>query len=289
MNNLSTRVPTLIGRWIAPISSVRMPNIGMTLGAGIVIAWLLVALLTPWIAPYSPLAPSSALYQAPTHAHLFGTDDLGRDVFSRVVWGARVTIPSAVLLVIIACFIGGVLGALAGYLGGWVDEVVMRGADLFFSVPSILLAMTVVAALGPGIRNAVIALVVVTWPQYTRVVRGLVLTVMQSDYVAIVRLLGASNMRALSRDVVPNVVGPVVVLAALQTGAAILLLSGLSFLGLGATPPAAEWGEMIGEGADHFAAWWIALFPGLAIVSIVLAFNLIGDGLRDSLDSKSHV
>jgi peptide/nickel transport system permease protein len=168
-----------------------------------------------------------------------------------------------------------------------VDEIVMRAADLVFAIPTILLAMAVVAALGPGLVHAVLAVIVVSWPSHARVVRSLVQTTMQSDYVAVARLLGASATRALAVDVLPNVAGPVVVLAALDMGNAILLLSGLSFLGLGARPPEAEWGSMVSTGAQHFESWWIGVFPGFAIVSVVLAFNFLGDSLRDAFDPQA--
>ncbi len=264
--------------WLQPLAVVGI------LFAG---AWLIVALLAPWLSPYDPLDQGARLFQPPSVEHLFGTDDLGRDVFSRVLWGARVSIPLAVLLVSLAFLIGGTLGAVAGYLGGWVDELVMRAADLVFAVPTILLAMAVVAALGPSLVHAVIAVVLVAWPGHARVVRSLVRTTMQSDYVSVARLLGASVARALAVEVLPNVAGPVVVLAALDMGNAILLLSGLSFLGLGARPPAAEWGSMVSTGAQHFESWWMGVFPGLAIVSVVLAFNFLGDSLRDALDPQS--
>lgn len=252
-------------------------------------AWLLIALLAPWISPFDPLAQGSHLYEPPSASHLLGTDELGRDVFSRLLWGARISIPLAMLLVGLAFTIGGTLGGLAGYLGGWVDELVMRGADFVFAVPTILLAMAVVAALGPGLFHAVLAVVLVSWPGHARVVRGLVRTTMQSEYVAVSRLLGSPTHRALTVDVLPNVAGPVVVLAALETGNAILLLSALSFLGLGARPPAPEWGAMVSTGAQHFEAWWIGVFPGLAIVTVVLAFNFLGDSLRDAFDPKTII
>jgi peptide/nickel transport system permease protein len=259
--------------------------------AGLIIAafWLVIALAAPLVAPADPLTQGSALYQAPSAAHLMGTDELGRDVFSRVLWGARISIPLAMLLVALAFTIGGTLGGLAGYLGGWVDELVMRAADFVFAVPTILLAMAVVAALGPGLFHAVLAVVLVSWPGHARVVRSLVRTTMQSEYVAVGRLLGSPTHRALVVDVLPNVAGPVVVLAALEIGNAILLLSALSFLGLGARPPTAEWGSMVSTGAEHFEAWWIGVFPGIAIVSVVLAFNLLGDSLRDAFDPRAII
>jgi ABC-type dipeptide/oligopeptide/nickel transport system permease subunit len=257
--------------------------------AGLVIAgaWIIVAIFAPLIAPHDPLAQSAASFVPPGEGHLFGTDELGRDVFSRVLFGARLSIPLALLLVSLALAIGGTLGALAGYLGGIVDSVVMRAADLVFAFPAIILAMVVTAALGPSVRNAVLALVIVSWPSYARVVRGLVLSVGQTEYVQSARLLGSSARKTLVRDVVPNVLGPVLVLATLDLGNAVLLLSGLSFLGLGAQPPNPEWGAGVAEGTQYFQYWWIGTFPGLAIFTVVLAFNFLGDSLRDALDPQS--
>jgi ABC-type dipeptide/oligopeptide/nickel transport system permease subunit len=254
------------------------------LGGTIAGAWILIAIFAPLIAPHNPLAQDFTPFLHPGRHHLFGTDELGRDVFSRVLYGARLSVPLALLLVGISSVIGGTVGAFAGYLGGFADGVVMRAADLVFAFPAIILAMVTTAALGPGVRNAVIALIVVSWPSYARVVRGLVLQVGQSDYVLSARLLGSSARRALIRDVLPNVLGPVLVLATLDLGNAILLLSGLSFLGLGAQPPTPEWGTMISDGQSYIlSSWWIATLPGLAIVFVGVAFSLIGDGLADLL------
>jgi peptide/nickel transport system permease protein len=264
--------------WRQPLTLV-----GLTLAA----VWFLVALLAAWIAPHDPLAQSFALYLPPSGGHPMGTDELGRDVLSRVIHGARLSIPIALLLVGLSLVVGGTIGGLAGYLGGWVDEGLMRLADLVFAFPTIILAMAVVAALGPGLAHAVLALVIVSWPGYARVVRGLVRSAINAEYVSAVRLLGASWSRALVRDVLPNVAGPVLVLATLDMGNAILLLSGLSFLGLGAQPPTPDWGSMVATGAQHFERWWIGTFPGLAILSVVLTFNFLGDGLRDALDPQA--
>jgi len=269
------RPGTLGSAWTQPLAIA-----GIVLAA----AWIVVAIFVALIAPYDPLAQSSQLVLAPSPAHLFGTDELGRDVFSRVLWASRLSLPLASFLVAMAVVIGGALGGLAGYFGGWVDEVVMRATDLVFAFPTIILAMAVTAALGPSLRNAVLAVLIVFWPSYARVVRGLVMSLGQSDYVSAARLLGASSRRALVVDVLPNVAGPVLVLATLDLGNAILLLAGLSFLGLGAQPPTPEWGSMVNTGTQYFERWWMGTFPGLAILSVVLAFNFLGDSLRDALD-----
>ena len=256
-------------------------------GAVIAVAWLVVAIFAPLIAPQNPLAQNFVASQGPSAQHLFGTDELGRDILSRVIYGARVSVPIALLLVGLAATIGGVVGALSGYFRGVVDGVFMRVVDLVFAFPPIILAMVVTAVLGRGLRNAALAIVVVAWPSYARVVRGLVLSVGDSEYVQSVRLLGASSRRALFRDVLPNVAGPVLVLATLDLATAILLLSGLSFLGLGAQPPQAEWGSMVADGAQYFQWWWMGTFPGRAIFTAVLAFNFLGDSLRDVFDTQT--
>jgi peptide/nickel transport system permease protein len=272
------RPGTLGSAWRQPLAIA-----GMVLAG----AWIAVAILVPLIAPYNPLTQTSQLFIAPSASHLFGTDELGRDIFSRVLWASRLSLPLAFFLVAMAVLIGGVLGGLAGYFGGWVDEVVMRATDLVFAFPTIILAMAVTAALGPSLRNAVLAVLVVFWPSYARVVRGLVMSLGQSDYVSAARLLGASSRRALVVDVLPNVAGPVLVLATLDLGNAVLLLAGLSFLGLGAQPPTPEWGSMVNTGTQYFERWWLGTFPGFAILSVVLAFNFLGDSLRDALDPRS--
>ena len=256
-------------------------------GGTIAVAWIVIAAFAPLIAPHNPLAQTFTPAQSPSLQHLFGTDELGRDVLSRVVYGSRVSVPIALLLVALAATIGGLVGALAGYFRGLVDGVSMRATDLVFAFPPIILAMVVAAVLGRGLRNAALAIVVVAWPSYARVVRGLVLSVGDSEYVQSARLLGASSRRTLFRDVLPNVAGPIFVLATLDLANAILLLSGLSFLGLGAQPPKAEWGSMVAEGTQYFQWWWIGTFPGLAIFTVVLAFNFLGDSLRDLFDPRT--
>jgi ABC-type dipeptide/oligopeptide/nickel transport system permease subunit len=256
---------------------------------GLVIAalWVVIAIFAPLIAPYDSLAQNFTPAQSPSWSHLFGTDELGRDVFSRVIDGSRVSLPIALVLVGLAAAIGSTVGAVAGYFRGVADGGLMRLTDLVFAFPPIILAMVVAAVLGKGLFNAALAIVVVAWPSYARVTRGLVLSVGDAEYVQSARLLGASARKTLFRDVLPNVAGPIFVLATLDLANAILLLSGLSFLGLGAQPPKAEWGSMVAEGTQYFQWWWIGTFPGLAIFSVVLAFNFLGDSLRDLFDPRT--
>jgi ABC-type dipeptide/oligopeptide/nickel transport system permease subunit len=256
-------------------------------GVLLVAGWCVVAITAPWITPYDPLAQNGPLLAGPTSSHVLGTDELGRDVLTRVLWGSRVSLPLACILVAGIVFIGGTLGAIAGYFGGVINFVIMRVADFVFAFPVVLLAMAVTAALGPGLRNAVLAVMCVAWPTYARVVRSLVVSHSSADYVSATRLLGASSYRALITDIAPNIAGPVVVLAALDFGRAVLLLAGLSFLGLGAQPPIAEWGSMVASGIQNMNSWWLALFPGLAMFSVVLGFTFLGDSLRDTLDPKT--
>ena len=264
------------------VSARRQPL--AAIGVVIAVTWILVAIFAPLIAPYGSLAQSFTPSQSPTLHHPFGTDELGRDVFSRVIYGSRVSIPIALVLVALAAMIGGLIGAVSGYFRGVTDGVMMRSADLVFAFPPIILAMVVAAVLGRGLTNAALAIVIVAWPSYARVVRGLVLSVGESEYVQSARLLGAPARVALFRDVLPNVAGSVLVLMTLDLATAILLLSGLSFLGLGAQPPQAEWGSMVADGTQYFQWWWMGTFPGLAIFTVVLAFNFLGDGLRDAAD-----
>lgn len=250
-------------------------------------AWIVVAIAAPVISPYDPLEQTANLYSAPSAAHPFGTDELGRDVLSRVLHGARLSIPLALAIVTCALLLGGLLGLVAGYVGKTVDAVVMRVTDLVFAFPQIILAMAVAAAFGPSTANAVLALVIVSWPVYARVIRGAVLTIRSEDYLNVSRMLGVGPFTALRRDVVPNSFGPAIVLATLEFGNAILLLAALSFLGLGPRPPSPEWGAMIASGTNDITRWWVSLFPGLAILTAVLACNILGDALRDKLDPHS--
>jgi peptide/nickel transport system permease protein len=256
-------------------------------GLLIVLFMILITLLAPWLAPYNPLRQAIPdRLQPPSSTYLFGTDQLGRDILSRVMYGGRISLPAALAVVIVAGLVGTVVGATAGFLGGVLEEIFMRLTDIFMAFPTIILAMAIAAALGPNVGNAIIAMVVVWWPNYARMVRSLVLTVKENEYVQASRALGATETRVLWRVVVPNSFPPVLVMGTLDLGNAILVFAGLSFLGLGAEPSQPEWGRMVADGIKFFDQWWISTFPGLAIFLIVMAFNFLGDGLRDALDPR---
>lgn len=256
------------------------------LGVVILSVWLVLAITAPWIAPYGVFDQIHPRYIPPSADAWFGSDEVGRDVFTRVIYGARLSIPFGVMLVVLSALIGAFLGGISGYVGGWTDELIMRFTDMVMSFPTIILALAVAAVLGPGLLNAAIAISLVSWPPFARVVRSYILSLREQDFVSAGRLLGASTRRVLIRDIVPNVGGPLTVLVMLEMGTAILLLAGLSFLGLGAQPPSAEWGRMVADGAAVLDRWWVGSFAGIAILSVVLALNLIGDTLRDVVDPK---
>ncbi|MDQ3459363.1 MAG: ABC transporter permease [Deinococcota bacterium] len=251
--------------------------------------WFAIALFAPLLAPFHPLEQNiTHRLQPPNDVYRLGTDELGRDILSRVLYGGRITIPAGLAVILINSVIGWLIGALAGFAGGLWDEVMMRVTELFMAFPTIILAMAVTAALGPDIRNAVIALVLVRWTDYARLTRGLIIEAKSAEYVEAARSLGAKNRYLLFRTLLPNSVAPVVVYGSLDIGNAILLFAGLSFLGLGPEPSSPEWGRMISIGINFFDQWWMWLFPGLAIASLVMAFNFIGDGLRDMLDPRTR-
>lgn len=256
------------------------------IGVVILAAWAFVAIFAPWIAPFDPLAQDSPRFMPPSPEHIMGTDSLGRDVFSRVLHGVQITVPYAIIIVAVSTVIALIIGSIAAYAGGWIDEVLMRFTDIFLALPSIVLAMVVAAAIGPGLQNAVIAIIIVAWPPMTRIVRSLVLSIRSRDYVTSSRLLGAGSSRTLLVDFGPNLIGSVVVVAMIEISQRILLLAALSFLGLGAQEPTPEWGRMVSDGAAILDRWWVATFPGLAILTVVLALNLIGDTLRDTVDPQ---
>jgi peptide/nickel transport system permease protein len=259
-------------------------------GLAIVIALVLIAALAPWLAPYSPTVGdlAGARLLPPSSAHWFGTDDQGRDIASRIVHGARITLQVVALVAVLAAPIGLLVGTVAGYAGGWLDALLMRVTDIFLAFPRLILALAFVAALGPGIGNAVIAIAITSWPPYARIARAETLTIRNADYIAAVRLLGASPWRIVLRHIAPLCVSSVIVRVTLDMAGIILTAAGLGFLGLGAQPPAPEWGAMIANGRQFVLdQWWVAAAPGAAICIVSLGFNLLGDGLRDALDPKS--
>lgn len=259
------------------------------IGLVVIVAWFALALLAPVLAPYPPLEQNiQNRLQPPNDTYRLGTDELGRDVLSRVLYGGRITIPAGLAVVVINSIVGWLVGAIAGFAGRVWDEVMMRVTELFMAFPTIILAMAVTAALGPEIRNAVLALVIVRWTNYARLTRGLVIEAKTAEYVTATRSLGARNPYLLFKTLLPNTIAPVVVYGSLDIGNAILLFAGLSFLGLGPEPSSPEWGRMISIGIHFFDQWWMWLFPGLAIASLVMAFNFIGDGLRDMLDPRTR-
>lgn len=258
-------------------------------GLTVVLLWLVLGLTAPLLPIEDPNAQDlTTRLRPPSRDHLLGTDDLGRDMVSRVLYGARVSLPAGILVILITGSAGCLLGALAGYIGGAVDSVIMRAADAILSFPSIILAMAITAARGgPGLSNALIAVGFVLWPEYARVMRGQVLSIKSNDFVIAAESVGASRWRVLLRHIMPSTDAPIIVKATLDVGSAIVLTAGLSFIGLGAVPPTAEWGAMIKQGADKgLQYWWYAAVPGLAIMSVVMALNFFGDGLRDALDPK---
>lgn len=262
-------------------------NRSATVGSVIVLMWLLVALLAPVLAPYSPTVQQLTNRLKPPGAqHLFGTDELGRDIFSRVLYGARVSLPVALVVVVMSGSVGVLLGAAAGYIGGMVDEVIMRVADAVLAFPSLILAVAITAALGAGLFNAALAIALVLWPEYARLIRSQVIALRELEFVSAALALGASRRRVLFTHILPNALPLMSVKASLDMGNAILLAASLSFVGLGAVPPTPEWGAMIAAGRHKFFEWWLATFPGLAIFSAVIGFNFLGDGLRDLLDPR---
>jgi peptide/nickel transport system permease protein len=258
-------------------------------GLFIVVLLLLAALLAPWLSPYSPIVQDlSGRLSPPSAAHWFGTDELGRDILARTLYGARVTLTIVALVSIVVAPIGLAVGTVAGYMGGWVDAVLMRITDVFLAFPRLVLALAFAAALGPGIENAVIAISLTAWPAYARIARSETLAIARSDFIQAAVLQGASTWRILFRHIVPLCLSSLIVRLTLDMAGIILTAAGLGFLGLGAQPPTAEWGAMVSSGRDVILdQWWVATIPGLAIFIVSLGFNLLGDGLRDVFDPKS--
>lgn len=256
-------------------------------GVLIILTWVIIAITAPLIAPYSPTVQIfKQRNQPPSAQHLFGTDELGRDIFSRVLYGAQISLPIGFILVALASVIGTIVGLISGYCGGWVDGLLMRLTDLFFAFPTIILAMTIASALGRSVFNSILAVIIVWWPGYARTVRSMVLLIKAQDYILASRAIGAKPGRIIFRQIFPNLLQTILVLVFIDIGNGILVFSSLAFLGLGPTPGDAEWGVMAAAGASNLTDWWRTIFPGLAIMLTVLSFNFLGDGLRDLLDPR---
>ena len=262
-------------------------NYLFTFGVIICLFWIIMAIIAPIIAPYDPVVQDLTLrLKAPSAAHIFGTDNFGRDIFSRVIYGGRYSLLAGCLTVVIAGCIGTIYGAIAGYVGGAVDNVMMRLSEMILSFPSLILAMIINAVMGSNLFNTMFALVIVAWPSYARVMRSVVLSVRENEYVTASEALGASRIRILLKEIIPNSITSVLIMATTDIGNQILMFSTLSFLGLGSAPPTPEWGMMVSDGVKYFNKFWVAGLPGLAIFTMAVGANFIGDGLRDLLDPK---
>ena len=262
-------------------------NYLFTFGVIICLFWIIMAIIAPFVAPYDPVVKDLTLrLKAPSAAHIFGTDNFGRDIFSRVIYGGRYSLLAGCLTVVIAGCIGTIYGAIAGYVGGAVDNVMMRLSEMILSFPSLILAMIINAVMGSNLFNTMFALVIVAWPSYARVMRSVVLSVRENEYVTASEALGASKGRILLKEIIPNSITSVLIMATTDIGNQILMFSTLSFLGLGSAPPTPEWGMMVSDGVQYFNKFWVAGFPGLAIFTMAVGANFIGDGLRDLLDPK---
>jgi len=269
-------------------------NKGAVTGLAVVLLVLLLAAFAPWIAPYAPNDTDPSVFLVPpawvsggSGAHLLGTDAIGRDILSRLIHGARLSLAIGLAVVTLSVILGTVLGLTAGYFRGIFEVAVMRLMDIILTLPSLLLAIVIVAILGPGLMNAMLAVAVVVLPHYVRITRAAVITEMSRDYVTAARMNGAGHLRLMFNEVLPNCTAPLIVQASLGISAAILDAAALGFLGLGAQPPSPEWGTMLADAREFvLRAWWVVTFPGLAILITVLAFNLLGDGLRDAFDPK---
>ncbi|WP_103109416.1 ABC transporter permease [Brevibacillus reuszeri] len=258
-------------------------------GAVILLIFILASLLAPWIAPH-PVEQMNFdnRLAGPSASNLLGTDDFGRDIFSRLLHGGRISLMMGLITVVLSTVIGVALGIIAGYYRK-VDLFIMQGMDILMSLPALLLAIAVIAVLGPGLTNAMIAVVIAVIPSYVRVVRSAVLSIREKEYIEAVRALGIRDWKILLKHILPNILSPIIVLSTIQFGVSILAAAALSFLGLGAQPPAPEWGAMVFVGKSFLSqAWWMSIFPGMAIMLVVLGFNLLGDGLRDALDPKTR-
>lgn len=261
---------------------------GMLIGIVVLVLFVLVGIFAPWLAPMDPLEISTNRRGAPSMENWLGTDEVGRDILSRIIYGSRVSLRVGLVAISIALGFGSVLGMIAGYVGGWVDTIIMRLTDVMLAFPGILLAIAVVAVLGPSLFNVMIAVGIESIPAYIRTARGSTLSVKEMEYVTAARTSGCTSARIIMKQIMPNVAGPLIVLSTIGIAGSILSAAGLSYLGLGAQPPTPEWGAMLSSARAFVRdAWWIATFPGIAIMVVVLALNLVGDGLRDIIDPRT--
>jgi peptide/nickel transport system permease protein len=276
--------------WLAVALREVRHHRGGLIGLALLAFILILTIGAPLFTPYDPIAiRSGPPLTAPNAEHFFGTDPFGRDLYTRVLYGGRISLRLGVIAVLIAATSGSILGLLSGFYGSWVDHVIMRCIDVLLAFPGILLALIIIYVIGPGMTNAMIAVGISAIPRYTRLIRGSVLSAREEVYVEAARVVGCRDNGIMFRHILPNVVGPVIVLSTLSLASAILIASGLSFLGLGASPPTPEWGVMLAEGRDHLRqAWWLTTFPGVAIMITVLGMNLFGDALRDAFDPRLH-
>jgi peptide/nickel transport system permease protein len=284
----ASRLQARVGQAYLAWRSFRSNGLAM-LGLAIVAVLILAALFAPWLTAYSPIAQDLTLtLQPPSFEHWLGTDEYGRDTYARILYGARITLYIVMLVAVTAAPVGIIVGTVSGYLGGLADIVLMRVTDVFLAFPRLILALAFVSALGPGIENAVLAIALTAWPPFARIARAETLTVRNSDFIAAIRLQGASPARIVLGHVIPLCTSSVIVRVTLDMAGIILTAAGLGFLGLGAQPPLPEWGAMISAGRRFLLdQWWVATIPGIAIFIVCLGFNLLGDGLRDVLDPKS--
>jgi peptide/nickel transport system permease protein len=260
------------------------------LGGNLVLLVFILSIFAPLIAPYDPATIDiKNILVGPSLSHPLGTDDLGRDVLSRMLWGGRVSLEVGFIAVSIATVIGIILGSLAGYYGGWVDSVIMRGVDIMLSIPTIFLILAVIAILEPSIINIMIVIGLTGWMEPARLIRAEFISIKEREFVTAARSIGAGDKRIMLRHILPNGLSPILVSATMGVGAAILIESGLSFLGLGVQPPTPSWGSLLSSGKDNIEiAWWLSAFPGLAILLTVLGYNLLGEGIRDALDPRQQ-
>ncbi|KAF0174132.1 MAG: peptide/nickel transport system permease protein [Rhodobacteraceae bacterium] len=287
--NPASRMQSRLGQSYLSWLRLRRNPLAM-IGLTITAALIFIAVFAPLLAPHDPITQELGRRLLPpgTSGNILGTDDFGRDILSRILYGSRITLYIVLLVILTAPVVGLVIGTVAGYFGGWVDTILMRITDIFLAFPKLILALALVAVLGPGMENAVLAIALTSWPPYARVARAETLTVRNSDYIAAVKLQGASSARVIWGHIIPMCLPSVIIRVTLDMAGVILTAAGLGFLGLGVQPPLPEWGLMISSGRKFlFEQWWVATMPGLAIFIVSLGFNLLGDGLRDVLDPKS--